>query len=136
LPAKILGDAPVARLEPALTTWKPSERTKSGDTRALGIALRQIEWIRTGAENDPPAPATLRVEVNRPALSAFTRRVGKGQTILPPGLSAKCPTVARVLASALGYALDGQLDGRFATFTNTDPLWFEGGTARIWSAKS
>ncbi len=46
VPAAVLGQDPVAALELRVGTFVPGGKQK--DTRALGITVRQVEWLRGG----------------------------------------------------------------------------------------
>ena len=59
VPAATLGSGSLARLEIAMTTWSPKAVGQSADDRWLGIALQRLEWVRTGAEGQPFAPAAI-----------------------------------------------------------------------------
>lgn len=131
VPAPVAGTATVARLEMSMNTWKPADDGHSRDERALGIAVRQIAWHRAGAERVGAGRAALRFDVNGAALGPLTRNVGKGRTILLPGLLPDFATVVRVAASVLHDAVDGRIDNRFATRTDDGILWFDAATATI-----
>ncbi|MBI5686579.1 MAG: beta-galactosidase [Verrucomicrobia bacterium] len=136
VPAAALGNEPVARLEIAVEPWKPSEHGAK-DSRTLGISVRRIELMRAGAEQSAPAAASLRLALDPQRLAPLTRRVGKGWTVLLPGMAGD----AKLLNSALSQLLretpaylagvaplapaDGRMDGRFATATADGVLWFE-----------
>lgn len=155
VPAAALGRASVARLQIAPATWKPSD-TGSGDTRALGVALRRVEWQRAGVEeaaaggaaSDGPTqnqsnPVSLHGALDKRRLAALTRRVGRGRTIFLPGLASDTNVLARVLEALLrdtpSYLpgvpplapLDGRLDARFVTQTANGILTYDGRAAHI-----
>ena len=132
LPARPSSSGLVARLEFHASGWKPSEtQAGSRDERELGFSLRQVEVYRDGAKQDAPAEATLGYEAVAAALQSLTRSVGAGRTILLRGESADPTTVAVVVASVTPGLPDGQLDGRFATLTESGVLWFDGNSPRI-----
>jgi hypothetical protein len=142
VPAAALGNEPVARLEIAVKTWKPSE-PDTKDTRTLGISVRRIELIRAGAEQTAPAAASLRLALDKQRLAALTRRVGRGWTVFLPSLAGAAKSLTAALSELLretpaylpGVAplapADGRMDDRFATTTPDGVLWFEPAGARI-----
>ena len=133
LPTRVMGNEPLAQLELAGATWKPSDYEQGNkDTRALGFSLRQVEVIRPGAEREPATATTLRLVIDQSRLQPLTRVLGRGRTIFLPGLAGDAKLLANVLAAALPSAVDGQVDGRFATVTDTGVLWFDKKPARIW----
>ena len=133
LPARLLGNGSLARLELIATTWKPSDyEAGNKDTRALGFSLRQVEVIRAGAERESAAAGSLRLVLDQPRLQALTRTVGQGRTIMLSGLAADTKLLATVFASTLPAPVDGQLDERFATVTENGVLWFDKKSPRIW----
>ncbi|MCX6910186.1 MAG: beta-galactosidase [Verrucomicrobia bacterium] len=133
--ADALGGEPVARLEIAVKTWKPSDRGTK-DSRTLGISVSRIELIRAGAEQAAPATASLRLSLDPQRLAPLTRRIGKGWTVCLPGLADDAPLFSRTLESLLretpaylpGVAplapADGRMDGKFATVTDGGVLWY------------
>lgn len=135
IPAAALGSEPVARLEIAAKTWKPSE-PGTKDTRTLGISVRRIELIRAGAEQAAPAAASLRLALDKQRLAALTRRVGKGWTVFLPSLAGNAKSLTAALSELLretpaylpGVAplapTDGRMDGKFATVTDDGVLWY------------
>ena len=136
VPAAVLGANPVARLELAVTLWKPSEqKPASGDTRSLGVSVRQVEVLRAGAEQTAAAAASLRMRPDRARLAPLTRRLGSGVTVFLKGLADDEKLIAGVLAAELPDAVDGRLDGRFATETNDGVLWLDAKGVRIWQAR-
>ena len=142
VPAAILGDDAVARLEIAVKTWKPSDHGAK-DERALGISIRRIELIRAGAGQAAPAAASLRYALDRQRLAPLTRSVGKGWTLLLPGLAGDAPVLGRALESFLcetpAYLTgveplapaDGRMDGSFATVTDEGVLRYNPADASI-----
>jgi hypothetical protein len=142
VPAAVLGDEPVARLEIAVKTWKPSE-PGAKDSRTLGINVRCIELIRAGTEQAAPAAASLRLALDKQRLTSLTRRVGKGWTVFLPSLAGDAKPLTAALSELLretpaylpGVApiasADGRMDGRFATTIPDGVLWFEPAGARI-----
>jgi Glycosyl hydrolase family 14 len=133
LPAALVGHESVARLEFSAEAWNPSERTPgSQDGRQLGFSLHQVELIRHGAEDAPASAAALRFVLDKPRLAAQTRTVGKGRTIFLPALAGNSQLLAVVFASALLSPVDGQVDERFATETDTGVWWFDSKSPRIW----
>jgi hypothetical protein len=136
VPAAVLGEEPVARLEIAVKTWKPSEQGAK-DSRTLGINVRCIELIRAGTEQAAPAAASLRLALDKQRLTSLTRRVGKGWTVFLPSLAGDAKPLTAALSELLretpaylpGVApiasADGRMDGRFATTTPDGVLWFE-----------
>ena len=130
--AAVLGTNPVARLELAVTAWKPSaHQAGNGDTRDLGVSVRQVEVIREGAGRVAATSASLRMVVNRERLAPYVREIGKGKTVCLSGMAEDAKLVAGVLAALLPNAVDGRLDGRFATETDGGVLWFDASTSRI-----
>ncbi len=133
LPSALLGAESVTRLEFEAGTWKPSERSPgSDDGRELGFSLSQVELICCGRESEPVADAALRFVLDAGRLEPFTRAVGQGRTIFLPGRAADAQLIAAVLASAVPSCVDGQLDDRFATMTETGVIWFDNKSPRIW----
>lgn len=142
VPADVIGQEPVARLEIAARTWKPSDHG-AGDTRSLGVAVRQVEVLRAGAENAVAGQATMRLAIEKERLKTFTRRVGKGWTVSLPGLADDTGLLMGALAELFretprfleGVASlapgDGQLDGRFVTTTDKGALWYDAATGTI-----
>ena len=132
VPARRSGTGLVARLDFIANGWKPSEHSVgSQDSRVLGFSLRQVEVIRSGADRDPPTEATLRYEMNRAGLEPLTRFVGKGRTVMLKGRAADTATIAMLAASMSGAPVDGQIDGRFATVTDSGVLWLDWYAPRI-----
>lgn len=131
----VAGTSSVARLELAVKTWKPSEKEGSGDTRSLGIAVRQVEWVRDGAETAAVGRASLRHDVDEAALAPLTRMVGRGRTVLLPGLLPDYASIARIVASQLPDGADGRIDRRFATRTDGGVLWLDAEGATISESK-
>lgn len=127
VPASVLGTNAVARLELAVATWKPSEHG-SGDARALGVSVRQVEVFRAGADQEPAAAASLRMVVDSARLAPLTHAVGKGKTIFLQGLAEN----EKLVASVLPAARDGRVDRRYVTETDGGALWLDADEARIW----
>ena len=126
--AAVLGTNPVARLELAVTAWKPSaHQAGNGDARDLGVSVRQVEVIRAGAENMAASSVSLRMVADKEQLALLTRTVGSGMTVFLPGFADD----EKVIASVMPCAVDGRLDGRFATETDDGMLWFDASTSRI-----
>ncbi|MCX6900873.1 MAG: beta-galactosidase [Verrucomicrobia bacterium] len=135
VPADALGNEPVARLEIAVKTWKPSDHGTK-DSRTLGISVSRIELIRAGAEQVAPAAASLRLVLDRQRLTAFTRRVGKGWTVFLPGMADDAAVLFHALESLLRETptylpgieplapADGRMDGKFVTVTDEGVLWY------------
>ena len=133
LPAALVGQDTVVRLEFSAQAWKPSERNPgSQDGRQLGFSLHQVELIRPGADQTPPTAATLRFVLDQPRLAAQTRTVGRGRTIFLPALAGNSQLLAAVFTATLPTPVDGQVDERFATETDTGVLWFDNKSPRIW----
>ena len=133
--AAVLGSNDVARLELAATAWKPSaQKTASSDTRDLGVSVRQVEVMRTGADGSAPQSAQLRMAVDGAKLAACARSVGKGRTVLLDGRADDAELVARVLAHALPGLPDGRIDKTYATETDGGTLWFDANKPRIWES--
>lgn len=142
VPAAALDNEPVARLEIAVKTWKPSE-PGTKDTRTLGISVSRIELIRAGAEQSAPTTASLRLALDKQRLAALTRRVGKGWTVFLPSLAGDAKSLTAALSELLRETpaylpgveplgpADGRMDGRFATMIPDGVLWFEPAGARI-----
>lgn len=129
VPAALLGSNAVARLELAVTAWKPSAHQPGNtDTRDLGVSVRQIELIRAGAGEAPAGIAKLRMVVDPQALAPLARAVGKGRTIFLQGLADD----ERLVASVLPASKDGRFDRRYVTETDGGVLWLEADEARIW----
>ena len=132
LPANLLGTNSVARLELDVAAWKPSaHQPGNGDTRDLGVSVRQVEVIRAGAENVAALSASLRLVPDRAALSPITRNVGSGKTIFLQGLADD----EKLIAGLLPNASDGRLDRRFETMTDDGTLWFDAEHATIWKGE-
>ena len=133
VPAAVLGTNPVARLELAVTPWKPSDqKPASSDTRSLGVSVRQVDVLRAGAEQAAAAAASLRMMPDRVRLAPLTRTLGSGVTIFLKGLADD----EKLIAGVLPAVTDGRIDGRFATETSEGVLWFDANEARIrWQAK-
>lgn len=131
VPAAVAGTATLARLELAVKTWKPAEHGGGNDQRALGMAVRQIEWIRAGAEQQPAGTAVVSRVVDPIALQAYGKTVGQGRTLLLPGLLRDYEAIARVVASTWDAPVDGRLDRRYATETATGIFHFDADTATI-----
>ena len=127
VPASVLGSNAVARLELAVTAWKPSEHG-GGDARDLGVSVRQAEVFRAGSEQEPSAAASLRLVADPEALRPLTRAVGKGKTIYLQGQADD----EKLIAGVLTLACDGRLDRRYATMTDAGLLWLDADEARIW----
>jgi hypothetical protein len=133
VPAEFLGAQRVARLEWAVTTWRPSDVAPgSGDNRSLGISVRQVEVVRAGAGHTPPQTARLRFVLDEEVLAPLQRAVGRGKTTFLPELADNSPLIAMLLPEGV----DGRLDRRYATETDDGVLWFDAGEARIWQAAS
>jgi hypothetical protein len=142
VPADIVGTQSVARLEWAVAAWKPSEvNPGSGDDRALGVSVRQIEVFRAGAERTwdgilksrptsgaPAQDVALRLVPDREALKPLQRRVGSGMTTCLQGLAED----GRLIAALLPGAADGRIDRRYATQTDDGLIWYDADSARIW----
>jgi Beta-galactosidase len=136
VPAAVLGSEPVARLEVAVKPWKPSDHGAT-DPRTLGISVRRIELIHTGAEQAAPAAATLRYALDPQRLAPLTRHIGKGWTVFFPALAGDASAFARALESLLSDTpsylagveplapADGRLDGKFATVTDDGVLRYD-----------
>jgi len=130
IPAAVAGTGGVARLALEVATWRPSEHQPgNGDTRALGVSVRQVEVIREGAEQAPASVASLRMVPDQEALRPLTRTVGRGRTIFLPGQADD----GRLIAAVLPAADDGRFDRRYVTRTSEGLLWFDADAARIWA---
>jgi len=133
LPAAVLGSNTVARLELAVNVWKPSElQAGSLDTRALGISVRQVEVTRAGADGATAGTASLRMVPDWEALKPLTRSIGRGMTIHLQGRADD----AELIAGVLPVAVDGRIDGRFATQTDSGIIWFDAEKAQLWLTAS
>jgi len=142
VPGDALGGESIARLEIGVKTWKPSG-DGAGDRRSLGIAVRQVELFRAGAESAEPSRAVMRLALDPERLGKFRRRVGKGWTVLLPGLADNTELLMGALAELLcktprwlpGVGAlapeDGRLDGRFRTATDQGVLWYDAATGTI-----
>lgn len=143
VPAAVLDKGSVARLEMICQAWKPSADGKSTDTRSLGIAVRQIEWVRTGNEESAPAPAALAFTLDPEQLAAHSKRVGSGWTISLPGLADRPDELMKVLA-ALWHNTpdhlpgirslapdDGRMDGIYTTTFKDGVLRYDAAAAAI-----
>ncbi|MEI7728978.1 MAG: alpha-amylase family protein [Verrucomicrobiota bacterium] len=131
--ASVVGTEPLARLELSLNTWKPSALGQGTDNRDLGIAVRQISWVRAGAETQPAGKAQLKQVLDLNGLAALTRKVGSGQTILLSGSAGERDLVARVVAHCLPNCPDGKVDGRYRTLTAEGELWYDAKAGKIQS---
>ncbi|MDF2440501.1 MAG: hypothetical protein JWN98_1485 [Abditibacteriota bacterium] len=129
----------LGHLEIVTRTWQPSALA-SGDTRHLGVALRQVEVFAEGAAQAAPSRAVVQWKVDAGTLGTFARRVGRGRTIHLPYSDAQSATrvVAVLLAESARYlpeakltVPDGRLDNRFATRTKTETLWLDAANATI-----
>ena len=128
VPAAVLGTDSVARLELAVTAWKPSaHQAGNGDARDLGVSVRQVEVMRMGAENVAASSVSLRMVADKQRFAPLTRSVGSGMTVFLQGLADD----ERLIASVLPCAMDGRFDRRFATETENGTLWFDASTSRI-----
>ena len=58
--------------------------------------------------------------------------MGEGRTIFLPGRAADTQLIAAVLAAVIPSCVDGQLDERFATVTDSGVIWFDNKAPRIW----
>ena len=133
VPAATLGTNPVARLELAVSVWKPSaHQAGNGDARDLGVSVRQVEVLRAGAAPVAAATAALRIVVDQAQLAPQVRTVGKGETVFLPGRADDAKLIASVLAALLPNEADGRIDGRFITETDGGALWFDAKPPRIW----
>jgi hypothetical protein len=128
VPASVAGSNGVARLELAVATWRPSEHGGGGDTRALGVSVRQVEVWRAGEEQSAASAVALRMVPDAEALKPLTRAVGKGKTILLSGLAED----ERVIAALVPATGDGRMDRRYVTETAEGALWLDADGARIW----
>ena len=136
IPETLVKAEGLVQLEMRMATWKPSEKSAgSQDQRDLGVAIRAVEWLRAGAENQPATALRLRRALDRRALAGLTKTVGKGRTILLSDLARQPETVALVLAACLPDNPDGQLDGRFVTVTDQGRLWFDSKKLEISAGK-
>lgn len=132
VPADTVGTQAVARLELAVTAWKPQDANPgSGDTRSLGVSVRQVEVFRDGAEQTPAQSAALRLMPDTEALAPLRRTVGKGTTTYLQGRADD----ERVIASLLPIVNDGRLDRRYVTETDAGLIWYDADDARIWRAE-
>ncbi len=133
VPTEFLGAQRVARLEWAVTTWRPSDVTPgNGDNRDLGVSVQHVEVVRAGAGHTPPQTARLRFVLDEEVLAPLQRAVGRGKTTFLPELADNSPLIAMLLPEGI----DGRLDRRYATETDDGVLWFDAGEARIWQAAS
>jgi hypothetical protein len=142
LPAAVLGQEAPARLEISTGTWKPSDHQQA-DTRELGIAVREVELIRAGAEGTPPAQAVLHLSLDRDRLAQATRQVERGWTVMLTGAGDSPAALANVLAPLLTESgtyfpgvepfapMDGRMDGRFATRADDKWIWLDAKAATI-----
>jgi hypothetical protein len=127
--AAVVGSNAVARLDLDVSVWKPSaHQPGTGDSRDLGVSVRQVEVFRNGAERAAARPALLRRVADTQGLAPLTRVVGKGRTVCLQGKADD----EQLLAALLPSAEDGRLDGRFATETSDGALWLDADGARIW----
>ena len=143
VPASALGNESVARLEWRCQAWKPSEHSGGKDARPLGIAVRQIEWLRAGAEQTPAASAALTFPLDPERLALLTRRVGNGWSVSLPGLAGNSNDLIKVLAALLrdtpDYLAgvrplapeDGRLDGIYTTTLKDGVLRYDAKQATI-----
>ncbi len=144
VPAAVVGASPLARLELDVRTWVPAECMDSTDRRRLGVAVRTVEWVRSGTGPARFGAASIRWTVNECELRKHIRRVGKGWTVLFPGLGADPGAFARVVGLLLRrtgdflpgrtavFPEDGRLDGIYTTRTaNGGILRYDADRARI-----
>ena len=126
----------VARLSLHVTTWKPSEREPGNtDPRSLGIFVRNIEVFREGAENAPARDAAFHLELDASRLKPLTKTVGEGRTVLLTDPEPAPTSIGLVFASLLPEpVVDGRIDGRYATATDSGVLWYDARTSRIWES--
>ena len=141
--ASALGNESVARLELRCQAWRPSEHGGGKDARPLGIAVRQIEWVRAGAEQTLAANATLMLTLDPERLALLTRRVGNGWSVSLPGLAGNSNDLMKVLTALLrdtpDYLAgvrplapeDGRLDGIYTTTLKDGVLRFDAKQATI-----
>lgn len=126
----------VARLSFGLSTWRPSEREPGNtDNRALGISVRSIDVYREGAEDAPAGASAIHREVDASRLAPLIRTVGQGRTILLTDPEPDPTVLGLVFATLLPESVvDGAIDGRYATETDSGVLWFDSRAGRIWEA--
>lgn len=149
IPASLVGNSPLTRLEFAVKTWNPSAHG-STDNRDLGLMVHRIDWDRSGppAVGQSPAAAAMELGPNPGSVRQLRRRVDAGCTLLLPGAADQPLQLARVLAAVLKHPAesfpglppfhpaDGRLDERYATAFDDGVLWFEAKGAQIrWSAR-
>ncbi|OGV69524.1 MAG: hypothetical protein A3K19_27880 [Lentisphaerae bacterium RIFOXYB12_FULL_65_16] len=139
VPAAVLGQTTVARLEFDINTWVPAlVDPKSGDKRKLGVAVRRIEWVRSGTAADgPDGTAMLDFRLRPEEIGACVKSVGKGYTLYLPGLADDDKAPARFLGQFIrdtGSALpgvaalapeDGRLDCIYTTRTDGGVLRYD-----------
>ncbi len=142
VPADALGNESVARLDIAVKPWTPADHGTQ-DARTLGISVRRIELIRSGAEPTAPGTATLRYALDHQRLAPLTRRVGKGWTVFFPTLATDPSVFARALESLVTDTptylpgvkplapTDGRMDGQFSTVTDGGVLRYDPAGATI-----
>ncbi|MDD2598090.1 MAG: beta-galactosidase [Kiritimatiellae bacterium] len=129
VPPTIIGAQSVAQLELQTKTWKPSAANPaSRDTRDLGVAVREIEIFRTGAEKKVSRSATFTYTLVRAELQRLQRKVGNGMTTILPGHAEN----ERLIAALLQETYDGEFDRCYATRTADGILWYDAKKARIW----
>lgn len=145
VPAEMIGDGNLARLEFHIRTWKPSEHG-SGDTRDLGLMVHRIEWDHEETQTKEPDTATsitLRWVPRHDVARSLARRIGSGFTLFLPALAEDPAMLARALAAVLSKPddyfpgvpsfapVDGLIDRRYATAFDNGILWFDGNKADI-----
>lgn len=130
VPAALLGTNALALLELSVTTWRPSSHG-STDGRDLGVSVRLVEVVRSGAERQPAAAASLGRVVDPARLAPLTRAVSKGKTIFLQGLADD----EKLIAGLLPGATDGRLDRRYVTTMDDGALWLDADEARIWQGQ-
>lgn len=136
LTREILGANPIAQLEITVGSWKPSDHHQP-DTRDLGMAVREVEVYQTDSQQALPARASLQLKLDSQVLATLLRPVGKGYTVLLPGLAESPAVLSNVLAPLLaetgtylpGQAPiapgDGRVDGRYSTQVEGKLLWYD-----------
>ena len=83
VPQRLLAGQTVAAVALEVKTYHPTDYG-SRDPRELGMAVREVQMIAQGADNEPALATPLTWEIDWAAAAKCTRRIGRGATFCVP----------------------------------------------------
>ena len=86
VPKSVLAGRRVAEVRLSIRTFRPRDHQRGKDSRRLGLNVRAVEMIATGADQQPAVTPALERQIDWSLLKPCIRRIGKGAT-----LTVRCP---------------------------------------------